>query len=125
MQKVKINCIVTSRIAHTVMTSTALNKANISQEFYFEVELPKTAFITNFSIGFEIVVAGRLNDSQQNTFLVEVSAQMLEEAFVVQGEANAGEWVVTFPEQENIFGDFTERLWAYLTIQQLLNKQYI
>ncbi|XP_058229135.1 inter-alpha-trypsin inhibitor heavy chain H3-like [Hemibagrus wyckioides] len=56
MQKVKINCIVTSRIAHTVMTSTALNKANISQEFYFEVELPKTAFITNFSM--EIETAG-------------------------------------------------------------------
>lgn len=44
---------------------------------------------------------------------------------MVQGESHAGEWVVMFPEQEYIFGDFTERLWAYLTIQQLLNKQYV
>lgn len=47
----------------------------------------------------------------------------LAEPFVVQGQAQAEEWVVMFPEQEYIFGDFTERLWAYLTIQQLLNKQ--
>uniref|UniRef100_A0A8B9K9L0 Inter-alpha-trypsin inhibitor heavy chain H3 n=1 Tax=Astyanax mexicanus TaxID=7994 RepID=A0A8B9K9L0_ASTMX len=47
---VKIDCKVASRFAHTVMTSTALNKANVSQEVFFEVELPKTAFITNFSM---------------------------------------------------------------------------
>lgn len=46
----KVDCAVTSRFAHTVMTSTALNKANVSQEIFFEVELPKTAFITNFSM---------------------------------------------------------------------------
>uniref|UniRef100_A0A8C6PP09 Inter-alpha-trypsin inhibitor heavy chain H3 n=1 Tax=Nothobranchius furzeri TaxID=105023 RepID=A0A8C6PP09_NOTFU len=45
---VMVECTVTSRFAHTVMTSTALNKANSSQEIFFEVELPKTAFITNF-----------------------------------------------------------------------------
>lgn len=28
-------------------------------------------------------------------------------------------------QQEYIFGDFTERLWAYLTIQQLLEKRYV
>lgn len=44
---------------------------------------------------------------------------------MVQGEAHAEEWFVIFPDQEYIFGDFTERLWAYLTIQQLLNKQYV
>lgn len=45
-----VDCTVTSRFAHTVMTSTALNKANSSQEISFEVELPKTSFITNFSM---------------------------------------------------------------------------
>uniref|UniRef100_A0A3B4DXK1 Inter-alpha-trypsin inhibitor heavy chain H3 n=1 Tax=Pygocentrus nattereri TaxID=42514 RepID=A0A3B4DXK1_PYGNA len=50
VQSVKIDCKVASRFAHTVMTSTALNKANVSQEVFFEVELPKTAFITNFSM---------------------------------------------------------------------------
>ncbi|TSV54872.1 Inter-alpha-trypsin inhibitor heavy chain H3 [Bagarius yarrelli] len=73
--------------------------------------------------GSEIVVAGRLNDSQADKIHVEVSAQMLEDPFVVQGQVHAEEWVLMFPEQEYIFGDFTERLWAYLTIQQLLNEQ--
>uniref|UniRef100_W5LAP9 VIT domain-containing protein n=1 Tax=Astyanax mexicanus TaxID=7994 RepID=W5LAP9_ASTMX len=50
ISSVKIDCKVASRFAHTVMTSTALNKANVSQEVFFEVELPKTAFITNFSM---------------------------------------------------------------------------
>ncbi|XP_060766436.1 inter-alpha-trypsin inhibitor heavy chain H3 isoform X2 [Neoarius graeffei] len=82
-----------------------------------------TNHFKQFFDGSEIVVAGQLKDSQADMFLVEVSAQMLEEPFVVQGQADPDEWVVMFPEQEYIFGDFTERLWAYLTIQQLLNKQ--
>ncbi|KAK1799551.1 hypothetical protein P4O66_000432 [Electrophorus voltai] len=53
VHSVKIDCNVASRFAHTVMTSTALNKANVSQEVFFEVELPKTAFITNFSMEIE------------------------------------------------------------------------
>uniref|UniRef100_A0AAR2LS81 Inter-alpha-trypsin inhibitor heavy chain 3 n=1 Tax=Pygocentrus nattereri TaxID=42514 RepID=A0AAR2LS81_PYGNA len=53
VQSVKIDCKVASRFAHTVMTSTALNKANVSQEVFFEVELPKTAFITNFSMSID------------------------------------------------------------------------
>uniref|UniRef100_A0AAV2M5Z1 Uncharacterized protein n=1 Tax=Knipowitschia caucasica TaxID=637954 RepID=A0AAV2M5Z1_KNICA len=47
---VTLDCTVTSRFAHTVMTSKALNKANSSQEIFFDVDLPKTAFITNFSM---------------------------------------------------------------------------
>uniref|UniRef100_A0A3Q4ACI7 Inter-alpha-trypsin inhibitor heavy chain H3 n=1 Tax=Mola mola TaxID=94237 RepID=A0A3Q4ACI7_MOLML len=47
---VTVDCTVAYRFAHTVMTSTALNKANTSQEIFFEVELPKTAFISNFSM---------------------------------------------------------------------------
>ncbi|XDV52100.1 hypothetical protein PO909_020865 [Leuciscus waleckii] len=50
VQSVKVDCKVTSRFAHTVMTTKALNKANISQEVSFEVELPKKSFITNFSM---------------------------------------------------------------------------
>lgn len=50
VQSVKIACAVMSRFARTVMTSIALNKANSSQEVFFKVELPKTAFISNFSM---------------------------------------------------------------------------
>ncbi|XP_062977223.1 inter-alpha-trypsin inhibitor heavy chain H4-like [Elgaria multicarinata webbii] len=45
-----VDCKVTSRFAHTVITSRVVNRANESKEALFEVELPKTAFITNFSM---------------------------------------------------------------------------
>ncbi|XP_066526181.1 inter-alpha-trypsin inhibitor heavy chain H3 isoform X2 [Hoplias malabaricus] len=76
-----------------------------------------------FFDGTEIVVAGQLENPEEDNFLLEVSAQGLEEQFLVHGEANIEEWTLMFPEQEYIFGDFTERLWAYLTIQQLLDKR--
>ncbi|XP_010147565.1 PREDICTED: inter-alpha-trypsin inhibitor heavy chain H4 [Eurypyga helias] len=44
---------VTSRFAHTVITSKIVNRANESREATFEVELPKTAFITNFSMSID------------------------------------------------------------------------
>lgn len=45
-----VDCSVMSRFARTVMTTKALNRANSSQEISFDVELPKTAFITNYSM---------------------------------------------------------------------------
>uniref|UniRef100_A0A3Q2QAD2 Inter-alpha-trypsin inhibitor heavy chain H3 n=1 Tax=Fundulus heteroclitus TaxID=8078 RepID=A0A3Q2QAD2_FUNHE len=50
---VRVVCTVTCRFARTVMTSKALNKANVAQEISLEVELPKTAFITNFSMSID------------------------------------------------------------------------
>ncbi|XP_070814507.1 inter-alpha-trypsin inhibitor heavy chain H3-like [Chaetodon trifascialis] len=72
--------------------------------------------------GSEIVVAGRLMDNDLDNFMVEVFGQGFEDDFNVQGQATAIEWDVIYPDEEYIFGDFTERLWAYLTIQQLLEK---
>ncbi|NXI67416.1 ITIH4 inhibitor, partial [Anseranas semipalmata] len=48
-----VDCKVTSRFAHTVITSKIINRANESHEATFEVELPKTAFITNFSMSID------------------------------------------------------------------------
>ncbi|MEQ2204809.1 Inter-alpha-trypsin inhibitor heavy chain H3, partial [Xenoophorus captivus] len=53
VHSVTVDCTVTSRYAHTVITSVALNRANSSKEIFFEVELPKSAFITNFSMEIE------------------------------------------------------------------------
>ncbi|KAF7641003.1 hypothetical protein LDENG_00000500, partial [Lucifuga dentata] len=47
---VTVACTVTSRFAHTVITSMALNHIEGPQEVSFKVDLPKTAFITNFSM---------------------------------------------------------------------------
>ncbi|CAL8403132.1 unnamed protein product [Arctogadus glacialis] len=70
--------------------------------------------------GSEIVVAGRLSENDMDNFLVEVFANGFEQDFQVQGEASVTDWDVIYPVKDYIFGDFTERLWAYLTIQQLL-----
>uniref|UniRef100_A0A667Z278 Inter-alpha-trypsin inhibitor heavy chain H3 n=1 Tax=Myripristis murdjan TaxID=586833 RepID=A0A667Z278_9TELE len=67
------------------------------------VEFVSTNHFRQLFNGSEIVVAGRLSDNDIDNFL-----------------ARALDWHVTYPEQKYIFGHFTERLWAYLTIQQLL-----
>ncbi|XP_062401903.1 inter-alpha-trypsin inhibitor heavy chain H3-like [Sardina pilchardus] len=72
--------------------------------------------------GSEIVVAGQLIENDVDNFLIEVSAHGVDE-YVIQGQATAQEWDIMFPDQEYIFGEFTERLWAYLTIEQLLDKK--
>ncbi|XP_059185382.1 inter-alpha-trypsin inhibitor heavy chain H3-like isoform X1 [Centropristis striata] len=72
--------------------------------------------------GSEIVVAGRLMDNDLDNFLVEVFGQGFEDDFEVQGQASTVDWDMMYPDDKYIFGDFTERLWAYLTIQQLLEK---
>ncbi|XP_070246847.1 inter-alpha-trypsin inhibitor heavy chain H4-like isoform X1 [Myotis yumanensis] len=41
---------VSSRFAHTVITSRVVNRADSMQEATFQIELPKKAFITNFSM---------------------------------------------------------------------------
>lgn len=41
---------VSSRFAHTVVTSRVVNRADVVQEATFQVELPRKAFITNFSM---------------------------------------------------------------------------
>lgn len=40
----------TSRFAHNVVTTRAVNRADTAKEVSFDVELPKTAFITNFTL---------------------------------------------------------------------------
>uniref|UniRef100_A0A7N6AIP1 Inter-alpha-trypsin inhibitor heavy chain H3 n=1 Tax=Anabas testudineus TaxID=64144 RepID=A0A7N6AIP1_ANATE len=71
--------------------------------------------------GSEIVVAGRLKDEQLDNFMVEVFGQGVRGRKDIFRD-NPQDWNVMYPDDEYIFGDFTERLWAYLTIQQLLEK---
>uniref|UniRef100_A0A4W6FAR4 Inter-alpha-trypsin inhibitor heavy chain H3 n=1 Tax=Lates calcarifer TaxID=8187 RepID=A0A4W6FAR4_LATCA len=105
---------VTSRFAHTVMTSRALNKANSSQEIFFEVELPKTAFITNFSMEIEgQVYVGEVKEKEkakkqyekavssgQTAGLVKVSGRKMEKFSVsvnVAAKSNVT-FVLTYEE---------------------------
>lgn len=47
-----------------------------------------------------------------------------EKDFWAQGKARVVDSDVIHPEKEYIFGEFSERLWAYLTIQQLLENRF-
>ncbi|XP_062252840.1 inter-alpha-trypsin inhibitor heavy chain H3-like isoform X1 [Platichthys flesus] len=86
------------------------------------VEFLTTNHFSQLFNGSEIVVAGRLTDNDLDNFMVEVFGEGSEEKYEVQGKASALNWNVVYPDEDYIFGDFTERLWAYLTIQQLLDK---
>ncbi|CAJ0955718.1 unnamed protein product [Ranitomeya imitator] len=71
--------------------------------------------------GSEIVVAGRLESNDVDVLIAEVAAQGVRDPFSVRVQTDVEE---ERTEQGYIFGDFTERLWAYLTIEQLLSKRF-
>ncbi|ELK24133.1 Inter-alpha-trypsin inhibitor heavy chain H1 [Myotis davidii] len=50
IQSLKVNCKVTSRFAHYVITSQVVNSADQPKEVAFSVEIPKTAFISDFAM---------------------------------------------------------------------------
>lgn len=50
IRSLKVNCKVTSRFAHYVITSQVVNTASEAREVAFDVEIPKTAFISDFAM---------------------------------------------------------------------------
>ncbi|XP_039519163.1 inter-alpha-trypsin inhibitor heavy chain H3 isoform X2 [Pimephales promelas] len=103
------------------VASPLLFEVNLNYPGNAVTDLTQSHF-RQFFKGSEIVVAGRLQDLETDELRSEVSANGLEDQFVFESSAIAEDWDSVFPEEEYIFGDFTERLWAYLTIQQLLDK---
>ncbi|XP_078059846.1 inter-alpha-trypsin inhibitor heavy chain H3-like [Mustelus asterias] len=73
--------------------------------------------------GSEIVVAGKISDNNLNFLVAEVLAQTANENLTLQTKVKVSEAESVTQQQQYIFGDFTERLWAYLTIQQLFEKR--
>ncbi|XP_073500553.1 inter-alpha-trypsin inhibitor heavy chain H3-like isoform X4 [Phyllobates terribilis] len=73
--------------------------------------------------GSEIVVAGRVTDNDLNSFIVDVKAEGADESKKYSENVQLPSEDDVSKKQQYIFGDFTERLWAYLTIQQLLEKR--
>nr|XP_046240478.1 inter-alpha-trypsin inhibitor heavy chain H3-like [Scatophagus argus] len=106
----------------------------VSSPLLFEVDLRYTGNAVDFLTkthysqlfnGSEIVVSGQMTNTDYENFVVEVSAKGPENDFWAQGKARVLNMDVTYPEKGYIFGDFAERLWAYLTIQQLLENSEI
>ncbi|NXC35670.1 ITIH3 inhibitor, partial [Campylorhamphus procurvoides] len=77
----------------------------------------------HFYDGSEIVVAGRFVDSNQNHLTVDVRGEGANDALSYTTQQDAEQMAQAFQEQEYIFGEYIERLWAYLTIEQLLEKR--
>ncbi|XP_066469056.1 inter-alpha-trypsin inhibitor heavy chain H3-like [Tiliqua scincoides] len=73
--------------------------------------------------GSEIVVAGRITDNDLKNMIAEVNAEGAENEVTFTEQADVEETAKALEEQAYIFGDYIERLWAYLTIQQLLEKR--
>ncbi|XP_075288460.1 inter-alpha-trypsin inhibitor heavy chain H3-like [Opisthocomus hoazin] len=85
-------------------------------------DLTKNHF-KHFYDGSEIVVAGRFIDNSQNSLTVDVRGEGANDALSYTTQEDAEQTAKAFEEQEYIFGDYIERLWAYLTIEQLLEKR--
>ncbi|NWS80008.1 ITIH3 inhibitor, partial [Toxostoma redivivum] len=77
----------------------------------------------HFYDGSEIVVAGRFIDSNQNHLSVDVRGEGANDALLYTTQQGAEQTAQAFQEQQYIFGEYIERLWAYLTIEQLLEKR--
>ncbi|XP_023368754.1 inter-alpha-trypsin inhibitor heavy chain H4 isoform X2 [Otolemur garnettii] len=109
------------------------------QDFYQEVANPLMSAVAfeypsnaveevtqeNFQLffkGSEMVVAGKLKDQSPDVLSAKVSGQTHTQNITFQMESNVAEQEEEFRGPKYIFHNFMERLWAYLTIQQLLEQ---
>ncbi|XP_019489512.1 PREDICTED: inter-alpha-trypsin inhibitor heavy chain H4 isoform X13 [Hipposideros armiger] len=109
------------------------------QDFYQEVANPLLTAVAfeypsntveevtqdNFQLlfkGSEMVVAGKLRDQGPDVLTAKVNGHLLMQNITFQTEAKVAEQEKEFQSPKYIFHNFMERLWAYLTIQQLLEK---
>ncbi|NP_059047.1 inter-alpha-trypsin inhibitor heavy chain H3 precursor [Rattus norvegicus] len=95
-----------------------------------ELEYPENAILDltrnsypHFYDGSEIVVAGRLVDRNVDNFKADVKGHGALNDLTFTEEVDMKEMDAALKEQGYIFGDYIERLWAYLTIEQLLEKR--
>ncbi|XP_017924059.2 inter-alpha-trypsin inhibitor heavy chain H3-like isoform X1 [Manacus vitellinus] len=88
-----------------------------------EIQDLTTNSFKHFYDGSEIVVAGRFVDSNQNQLTVDVRGEGAKDALSYTTQQDAEQTAQAFQEQEYIFGEYIERLWAYLTIEQLLERR--
>ncbi|XP_036189696.1 inter-alpha-trypsin inhibitor heavy chain H4-like [Myotis myotis] len=109
------------------------------QDFYQEVANPLLTTVTfkypgnaveevtqdNFPLffkGSEMVVAGKLRAQSPDVLSATVSGQLPTENITFQMESQVAKQEEEFQKPKYIFHGFMERLWAYLTIHQLLER---
>uniref|UniRef100_A0A672I0G4 Inter-alpha-trypsin inhibitor heavy chain H3 n=1 Tax=Salarias fasciatus TaxID=181472 RepID=A0A672I0G4_SALFA len=118
VHSVIVDCTVTSRFAHTVMTSKALNKANVSQEIFFEVEMPKTAFITNFSMSVSLLSAASIKEKEKAKKQYEKAVSSGQTAGLVKA---SGRKMEKFSVSVNIAAE--SNVTFILTYEELLQRK--
>ncbi|XP_023354069.1 inter-alpha-trypsin inhibitor heavy chain H3 isoform X3 [Sarcophilus harrisii] len=132
----KINCKVTSRFAHNVVTTRAVNRADTAKEVSFDVELPKTAFITNFTMTIDgVTYPGNVKEKEvakkqyekavsqgKTAGLVKASGRKLEK-FTVSVNVAAGSKVTFELTYEELLKRHKGKYEMYIKVQpkQLIN----
>uniref|UniRef100_A0A8C2SJV3 Inter-alpha-trypsin inhibitor heavy chain H3 n=1 Tax=Capra hircus TaxID=9925 RepID=A0A8C2SJV3_CAPHI len=121
----KVNCKVTSRFAHNVVTTRAVN-----HEVSFDVELPKTAFITNFTLTIDgVTYPGNVKEKEvakkqyekavsqgKTAGLVKASGRKLEK-FTVSVNVAAGSKVTFELTYEELLKRHKGKYEMYLKVQ--------
>uniref|UniRef100_A0A8I6ALV3 Inter-alpha-trypsin inhibitor heavy chain H3 n=1 Tax=Rattus norvegicus TaxID=10116 RepID=A0A8I6ALV3_RAT len=126
----KISCKVTSRFAHNVVTTRAVNRADKAKEVSFDVELPKTAFITNFTLTIDgVTYPGSVKEKEvaqkqyekavsqgKTAGLVKASGRKLEK-FTVSVNVAAGSKVIFELTYEELLKRNKGKYEMYLKVQ--------
>ncbi|KAB0364576.1 hypothetical protein FD754_008732 [Muntiacus muntjak] len=104
------------QVANPLMTSVAFEYPSNAVE-----SVTQDAFRVFFK-GSELVVAGKLRDQIPDVLSAQVWGQLHKENVTFVMEFRVAEQEEMFRSPKYIFHSFMERLWAYLTIQQLLEQ---
>uniref|UniRef100_A0A8C6VEJ2 Inter-alpha-trypsin inhibitor heavy chain H3 n=1 Tax=Naja naja TaxID=35670 RepID=A0A8C6VEJ2_NAJNA len=116
----KIDCSVTSRFSRNVITSRAVNRANVSKEAQFDVELPKTAFITNFTLTVDgVTYPGIIKEKEAAQKQYEQAVSRGQTAGLVKA---AGRKTEKFSVSVNIAS--SSKVIFQLTYEELLKRKF-
>ncbi|KAM6468217.1 inter-alpha-trypsin inhibitor heavy chain H3-like [Liasis olivaceus] len=116
----KIDCSVTSRFSRNVITSRAVNRANVSKEAFFDVELPKTAFITNFIMTIDgVTYPGIIKEKEVAQKQYQQAVSRGQTAGLVKA---AGRKTEKFSVSVNIAS--TSKVTFQLTYEELLKRNF-
>uniref|UniRef100_A0A8C3PR93 Inter-alpha-trypsin inhibitor heavy chain H3 n=1 Tax=Calidris pygmaea TaxID=425635 RepID=A0A8C3PR93_9CHAR len=116
----KIDSKVTSRFAHNVITSRAVNRGNVPKEVFFDVELPKTAFITNFSMTIDgVTYPGTIKEKEVAKKQYEKAVSKGQTAGLVKASGRKTE---KFTVSVNIAA--ASKVTFELTYEELLKRQF-
>ncbi|KAF5899147.1 inter-alpha-trypsin inhibitor heavy chain H3-like isoform X3, partial [Clarias magur] len=98
-------------VATPLLTDVQLN-------YIGAANLTQTSFRQYYN-GSEIVVAGQITDNSLETLHTEVIAISIGSKVTYQDSVSTQDVIDVLPQHEN----FIQRLWAYLTVKQLLEKE--